>query len=78
MIATPDALEASLAYAERMVRTGYGTPEQAAQVCGINLADLQARLAEPPKPEAPPTPNWRRFLSWHTVTKVLSTSLGGA
>jgi hypothetical protein len=46
-----------------MVRKGYGTPEQAAQICGINLSDLHARLAEPPKPEGPPTPNWRRFLS---------------
>lgn len=62
MIDSITTLEASLDYAERMVRKGYGTPEQAAQVCGINIADLQARLAEPPKPEALPTPNWRRFL----------------
>ena len=62
MIDSTTCLEASLDYAERMVRKGFGTPEQAAQVCGVNLADLQARLAEPPKPEGPPTPNWRRFL----------------
>ncbi len=63
MIDSITNLEASLDYAERMVRKGYGTPEQAAQVCGINLAELQARLAEPPKPEASPAPNWRRFLT---------------
>jgi hypothetical protein len=63
MIDSIQALEANLDYAERMVRKGFGTPEQAAHVCGVNLADLQARLAEPPKPEGPPTPNWRRFLS---------------
>ena len=63
MIDSITALEANLEYAERMVRKGFGTPEQAAQVCGINLADLLARLAEPPKPESPPTPNWRRFLA---------------
>jgi len=42
-------LEADLDYAERMVRTGFGTPEQAAQTCGIRLSDLQARLAADPK-----------------------------
>jgi hypothetical protein len=63
MIDSITNLEASLDYAERMVRKGFGTPEQAAQICGINLAELLARLAEPAKPEAPPAPNWRRFLS---------------
>ena len=63
MIDNTTALEASLDYAERMVRKGFGTPEQAAQVCGVNLEALRARLAEPPRPEGPPTPNWRRFLS---------------
>jgi hypothetical protein len=63
MIDNTTCLEASLDYAERMVRKGFGTPEQAAQVCGISLADLHARLAEPPRPEGPPTANWRRFLS---------------
>ena len=63
MIDSESALEANLDYAERMVRKGYGTPEQAAQICGIKLSDLQARLAEPAKPEAPPQPNWRRFLT---------------
>lgn len=38
-------LEADLDYAERMVRKGFGTAEQAAQVCGVRLADLKARLA---------------------------------
>ena len=42
-------LEADLDYAERMVRTGFGSPEQAAQTCGIRLSDLQARLADPKK-----------------------------
>ena len=28
-------------------------------VCDVR----EAPLAEPPKPEGPPTPNWRRFLS---------------
>jgi hypothetical protein len=38
-------LEADLDYAERMVRKGFGSAEQAAQVCGVRLADLKARLA---------------------------------
>ena len=42
-------LEADLDYAVRMVRTGFGSPEQAAQTCGIRLADLQARLACEPQ-----------------------------
>ena len=42
-------LEADLDYAERMVRTGFGTAEQAAQTCGVKLSDLQARLAREPK-----------------------------
>ena len=63
MIDNIGALEANLEYAERIVRKGFGTPEQAAQICGINLAELQARLAEPPRPEGSPSPNWRRFLT---------------
>ena len=63
MIDNITALEANLDYAERMVRKGYGTPEQAVQICGVKMEDLLARLAESPKPEGPPTPNWRRFLS---------------
>ena len=63
MIDNVTALEANLEYAERMVRKGYGTPEQAAQICGVKLEDLHARLAEPAKPEGPAAPNWRRFLS---------------
>jgi hypothetical protein len=63
MIDSTTALEANLEYAERMVRKGYGTPEQAAQICGVSLDVLRARLAEPPKPEGPPAPNWRRFLT---------------
>lgn len=45
MTDTTSALQASLDFAERMVRKGYGTPEQAALVCGVNPPDLQARLA---------------------------------
>jgi hypothetical protein len=41
-------LEVDLDYAVRMVRTGCGTPAQAAQVCGVDLADLQARLDRAP------------------------------
>ena len=41
-------LEVDLDYAVRMVLTGCGPPAQAAQVCGVNLADLQARLDRPP------------------------------
>ena len=44
MINATTALDADLDYAERMVRKGYGTPEQAAQVCGVRLSDLLARL----------------------------------
>lgn len=62
MIDSTTALEANLDYAERMVRKGYGTPEQAVQICGVRIEDLLSRLAEPPKPEGPATPNWRRFL----------------
>ena len=62
MIDNITALEANLDYAERMVRKGFGTPEQAAQVCGVNLMDLVARLAREPKPELAP-PSWSRFLT---------------
>ena len=41
-------LEADLEYAARMVLTGYGTPEQAAQTCGVRLSDLQEHLARQP------------------------------
>ena len=51
MTNSPNTLEADLDYAERMVRKGYGTAEQAAQVCGVRLADLQARLAGGAHPE---------------------------
>ena len=44
-----DVLEADLDYAERMVRTGFGTPEQAAQTCGVNVDDLRKRLARDPQ-----------------------------
>lgn len=46
-------LEADLDYAERMVRSGFGTAEQAAQTCGIKLTDLQARLARDPQRSPP-------------------------
>lgn len=42
-------LDADLAYAERMVRTGFGTPEQAAQTCGIDVNVLRERLAHEPQ-----------------------------
>ena len=45
MINSTTALEADLDYAERMVRKGFGTPEQAAHICGVKLQDLLARLA---------------------------------
>ena len=41
-------LEADLDYAARMVLKGYGTPEQAAQACGVRLTDLNERLAREP------------------------------
>ena len=53
MIDATTALDADLDYAERMVRKGYGTPEQAAQVCGVRLSDLQARLAGMPGTRVP-------------------------
>jgi len=53
MIDATTALDANLDYAERMVRKEYGTPEQAAQVCGVSLADLQARLAGEPQSRVP-------------------------
>ena len=43
-------IEADLDYAERMVRAGCGNAEQAAQTCGVRLADLLARLAHQPQP----------------------------
>ena len=42
-------LEADLEYAERMVRHGYATAEQAARTCGIKLTDLNERLVQPPR-----------------------------
>ncbi len=42
-------LEADMDYAERMVRNGFGNAAQAAQTCGVRLADLQARLASEPR-----------------------------
>ena len=46
-------LEADLDYAARMVQTGFGTAEQAAQTCGVRLSDLQARLKLKPQNYAP-------------------------
>ena len=46
MIDSITALEADLDYAERMVRKGFGTPEQAAHICGIKLQDLLVRLSQ--------------------------------
>ncbi len=47
------AFDADLDYAVRMVLKGYGTPAQAAQVCGVRQSDIEARLAreqqEPPR-----------------------------
>jgi hypothetical protein len=42
-------LDADMAYAERMVRTGFGTPEQAAQTCGVDVKVLRERLAREPQ-----------------------------
>jgi hypothetical protein len=47
-------IEADLDYAERMVRKGFGNAEQAAQTCGVRLADLLARLAHEPQPKLVP------------------------
>ena len=47
-------LDSDLDYAARMVLKGFGSPEQASQVCGVRLADLQARLAEHTKAPAAP------------------------
>ena len=56
---TASVLEADLDYAERIVRKGFATPEHAAQVCGVPLTDLQARLAGPTQPA--PTGQQRLF-----------------
>ena len=48
---TPDpvqTVEAALEYAERIVRKGFGTPEEAAELCGVALPELKARLAQEP------------------------------
>ena len=42
-------LEAELEFAERIVRKGFATPEKAAEMCGVPLADLHARLAQQPQ-----------------------------
>lgn len=39
-------LEAELEYAEKMVKQGFATPEQAAHICGVKLVDLKKRLAQ--------------------------------
>ena len=41
-----DRLDADLQYAIRMVRLKYATVEQAAVICGLELAILQAHLAD--------------------------------
>lgn len=56
-------LEADLDYAERMVRSGFGTPEQAAQTCGVRLTDLQERLA---RNEKCPTERKKLFRTFDT------------
>ena len=56
MMNNTSALEADLDYAERMVRKGFGTPEQAAHICGVQLSDLLARLATQPHPGYAPQP----------------------
>ena len=40
---------AELDYAERIVRKGFGTPEEAAELCRVPLETLQARLACDPR-----------------------------
>ena len=54
MTNTNSGPEGDLDFAERMVRKGFGSPEQAAQVCGVSLADLQARLGRPAEPPQSP------------------------
>ena len=56
MMNNTSALEADLDYAERMVRKGFGTPEQAAHICGVKLTDLLARLATQQHPGYAPQP----------------------
>ena len=46
--------DADLDYAVRMVLKGYGTPTQAAQVCGVSLSDIEERLAR--EQQAPTQP----------------------
>jgi hypothetical protein len=49
---TPDpfhTVRAELEYAERIVRKGFGTAEEAAELCGVPLAELQSRLAQEPQ-----------------------------
>jgi hypothetical protein len=43
-----DRLDADLQYAVRMVQMKYATVEQAAVICGVPLAALQAHLSKLP------------------------------
>jgi hypothetical protein len=45
-----DTFNAELGYAIRMVATGHATPEQAAAMCGVSIADIQAMLTAWPQP----------------------------
>ena len=44
-----NTFDADLGFAARLVLTGHATPEQAAALCGLPLADLQALLASAPQ-----------------------------
>jgi hypothetical protein len=45
-------LDADMSYALRMVRGGFNTPEQAAQICGVSLLVLQGHLSTADSSEA--------------------------
>ena len=44
-----DVFNAELGYAIRMVATGHATPEQAAAMCGVSIADIEAMLTACPQ-----------------------------
>ena len=45
-----NTFNAELGYAIRMVAAGHATPEQAAAMCGVSIADIQAMLVACPQP----------------------------
>ena len=46
---TQNTFNTELGYAMRMVVTGHATPEQAAAMCGVSVADIHAMLAAFPQ-----------------------------